>query len=66
MNDTEIAELSRQLYLAADEYTSFRSMMMSSPTVTARQLDDCIKRADKVVALLRIIRGKMAVMQAGG
>jgi hypothetical protein len=64
LNNSEIAELSRQLYLAADEYTSFRNIMMSSPTITAQQVEGCIKRSDRMAALLRIIRGKLALLES--
>lgn len=56
----EIEELTRQMYMASDEYASFRSQMMSSPVITPALIDGCIRRADKLAALVRILRGKLA------
>lgn len=55
-----VAELYRQLCLAADEYTSFRCHMQYTPNPGRDKLEAAIKRADKIVALLKMLRGKQA------
>ena len=51
------AELYTALCLTADEYTSFRNMMMSSPNPnTAETLELAMLRADKIAGLLRQLR----------
>ena len=59
-----LPDLHRQMRLAADEYTSFRNQMLRCRQLTWEQVDGAIKRADKVVALLRIIRGREAMLAA--
>lgn len=57
-------ELYRQLCLAADEYSSFRCNMMSSPVLTAQQIELAINKADKVVALLRMLQAQQRLAAA--
>lgn len=62
--DTTANELYRQVCLAADEYLSFRNAMMATPYLTVSQIEGALRRADKIIGLLRMLRGKQAVEAA--
>lgn len=59
-----VAELYRQLCLAANEYSSFRCNMVSSPVVTPQQIELAIKKADRVVAFLRMLQARQKLEAA--
>jgi hypothetical protein len=61
MRDTQLEEMYRQLHLAADEYMSFRGQMMCTPMPTGAQVQEALMKADRIMAVLRIIRGKEAM-----
>jgi hypothetical protein len=59
--DLSPEELYRQICLTADEYVSFRNQMMQRPYVTVTQIEGALRRGDKLVGLLRMLRAKQAV-----
>lgn len=59
---TSLAELFRQLCLAADEYMLARNNMMKSPQLTWPQVEQALKLGDRVQAVLRMIRGRQALL----
>lgn len=62
--DMTLSELYRQLCLAADEYTSYRNNMMSMPTVSLDQIEQAVRRGDKVAAFLRAFRGRVTLIES--
>jgi hypothetical protein len=60
-----VEELYAQLCLAADEYTSFRCHMQYTPNPERATLEAAVTRADKIVALLKMLRGKQLSQNRG-